>query len=126
MRGTVRTGRLLEASQIKAWLAPTGHEVDTECEADIRFLLGADGDTLPLQSRCAMPFVLAVLRDIYPDDADVLHWLTRARPETSGMSALDLLTTGLVSDVEHMLVRAWNQPRKLHGRLTYVRKLRIT
>ena len=54
-------------------------------------------------------FVLAVLRDAFPDDASVRSWLRAPRPEWAGRCALDLLRTDQVQAVEAMAVRAWQE-----------------
>lgn len=53
-------------------------------------------------------FVLAVLRDIYEDDAEVKRWLNTPHSELGGRSAVDLLSTGRAGEVESMLVDHWN------------------
>ena len=53
-------------------------------------------------------FVLAVLRDIYEDEEDVLHWLNAPNVDLGGRSAVDLLSAGRISEVETALVDQWN------------------
>lgn len=53
-------------------------------------------------------FVLAVLRDIYADEADVKRWLNTPHNELGGRSAVDLLSSGRVAEVESILVEWWN------------------
>ena len=53
-------------------------------------------------------FVLAVLRDIYTDESDVKRWLNTPHNELGGRSAVDLLSAGLVENVESVLVEHWN------------------
>lgn len=53
-------------------------------------------------------FVLAVLRDIYADEADVKRWLNTPHNELSGRSAVDLLSAGRIGEVESILVEHWN------------------
>jgi hypothetical protein len=53
-------------------------------------------------------FVLAVLRDIYPNEADVRRWLNTPHNELGGTTAVDLLSTGRVREVESILVEHWN------------------
>lgn len=53
-------------------------------------------------------FVLAVLRDIYDQEEDVLRWLNTPLSELGGRSAVDLLSAGRISDVESALVDQWN------------------
>lgn len=53
-------------------------------------------------------FVLAVLRDMYPDETDVMRWLNTPQDGFGGQSAIDLLSAGRVADVESILVQHWN------------------
>ena len=53
-------------------------------------------------------FVLAVLRDIYADEADVKRWLNTPHNELGGRAAVDLLSAGQIREVESILVEHWN------------------
>jgi hypothetical protein len=53
-------------------------------------------------------FILAVLRDIYADEAEVKRWLNTPHNELGGRAAIDLLSAGKVGDVESILVDHWN------------------
>ena len=53
-------------------------------------------------------FVLAVLRDIYDHEEDVMRWLNTPLIELGGRTAVDLLSAGRISDVESALVDHWN------------------
>jgi hypothetical protein len=53
-------------------------------------------------------FVLAVLRDIYEQEEDVLRWLNTPLIELGGRTAVDLLSAGRVDEVESALVEHWN------------------
>ena len=53
-------------------------------------------------------FVLAVLRDLYEHETDVKRWLNTPQLEFGGRSAVDLLSTGHVTEVEALLVDRWN------------------
>ena len=53
-------------------------------------------------------FVLAVLRDIYEQEEDVMRWLNTPHIELGGRSAVDLLSAGRITDVESVLVYQWN------------------
>lgn len=53
-------------------------------------------------------FVLAVLRDIYDQEADVKRWLNTPHEELGGQSAVDLLSAGRGDEVEAILVEWWN------------------
>lgn len=53
-------------------------------------------------------FVLAVLRDIYDDEADVKRWLNTPHTQLGGVSAVDLMSSGRVNEVESALIAYWN------------------
>lgn len=53
-------------------------------------------------------FVLAVLRDLFENDADIRLWLNTPRPAFGGRCAADLLSMGRGSDVESLLIEQWN------------------
>jgi antitoxin Xre/MbcA/ParS-like protein len=53
-------------------------------------------------------FVLAVLRDIYDQEEDVLRWLNTPLIELGGQTAVDLLSAGRIDEVESALVEHWN------------------
>ena len=53
-------------------------------------------------------FVLAVLRDMYADEADVKRWLNAPHDELGGRAAVDLLSVGRIAEVESFLVEHWN------------------
>jgi len=55
-------------------------------------------------------FAMALLRDLYTDDADVRAWLGRGRSEFQGLTAAQLLRAGRADEVEALLVRQWNAP----------------
>ena len=82
MRATIEGQRRLGRRQLEVWLA------------------GGVRDS--------RRFVLAVLRDMYPDDHDVSEWLNAARPELNGACANDLLSTPRTREVETLAVRDWN------------------
>jgi len=73
-----------------------------------RWLVGSRDPSLSegAQSR---RFVLAVLRDLFPNDIDVQLWLTTPRPELRGAAARELLTSHRIGEVETLVVRLWNQ-----------------
>lgn len=53
-------------------------------------------------------FVLAVLRDIYSNDAEVRLWLHTPRPQLGGQSPSEYLSMGRSAEVEEILVEEWN------------------
>jgi hypothetical protein len=56
-------------------------------------------------------FALAVLRDVFPTDADVRAWLSAPMSALSGRSPADLLSSGRVHELADLAVREWNKPR---------------
>ena len=83
-------GRSLNRAQLEAWL------------------VGPRSDAISEGAR-ARRFVLAVLRDLFPNDIDVQVWLTTPRPELRGAAARDLMTSARIREVEALVVRVWNQ-----------------
>ena len=53
-------------------------------------------------------FVLAVLRDLYEHETDVVRWLNTPQSKFGGRSAVDLLSAGDQAEVESILVEQWN------------------
>ena len=53
-------------------------------------------------------FVLAVLRDIYANETEVKRWLNTPHNQLGGSTAVDLLSTGRLREVESILVEHWN------------------
>ena len=86
MRRLSSRSGLIGREELRAWLAPDSGEGST--------------------------FVVALLRDLYPKDADVGVWLSTRRPEFQGLSAADLLRTARADEVETLLVRVWNHATK--------------
>lgn len=72
------------------------------------WLVGARVDALSANAR-SRRFILAVLRDLFPNDFDVQLWLTTPRAELRGATARDLLTSPRIGEVEGLVVRLWNR-----------------
>ena len=72
------------------------------------WLLGAAPPPLSDQAR-SRRFILAVLRDLYPNDFDVQAWLTAPREELGGVSCRDLMTSSRIAEVEALVLRRWNE-----------------
>lgn len=90
-RGGVKgAGRSVTKAELEAWL------------------VGARDPSLS-ESAQSRRFVLAVLRDLFPNDIDVQIWLTTPRAELRGASARELLTSDRIGDVESLVVRLWNR-----------------
>ena len=71
-------------------------------------ILGADTGLITEQMARSIGFVLAVLRDIYADDAGVWRWLWRPRSDLGYARAADLLRIGDGTRVEALVTYQWN------------------
>jgi hypothetical protein len=98
MLGLSELEQRVTKEQLQSWLAPT-----------------ADSS-----------FAVAVLEDLFIDDADVRAWLNRGRIEFRGQSAAALLRAGRADEVDALLVRQWNAANQLVTRRpSHVRRSRI-
>jgi hypothetical protein len=61
-------------------------------------------------------FALAVLRDVFPTDLDVRHWLTAPSYELDGAAPVELLAWGRVDELVELAVSEWNRPRGMAPR----------
>jgi antitoxin Xre/MbcA/ParS-like protein len=59
----------------------------------------------------ALRFTLAVLRDVFGNDADVRAWLAAPALALDGSSPADLVSTGRIQELADLAVREWNRPR---------------
>lgn len=93
----------MTVSELSAWLVPTDgyHLADSD-----RALLGSIALAEGLESRLA--FVLALLRDLYATDDELLEWLTEAHSDCDGEKAARVLERGELGRIEAMLVGLWN------------------
>jgi hypothetical protein len=89
-KARLEAGRSVTKAQLEAWLVGPRVEALTESARSRRF-------------------VLAVLRDFFPNDFDVQLWLTTPRAELRGATARELLTSHRIGEVEALVVRLWNQ-----------------
>ncbi len=103
--------------ELERWLC--GPDAPLLSPGEIADLLGlplaaiADTTLVRVADRLrALRFILAVLRDVFPDDEDVRSWLRMPRAELGGRSGLELLLVGCLRAVEDLAVRAWHQPRR--------------
>jgi len=60
-------------------------------------------------------FALAVLRDVFPSDADVRAWLTTPSPEIGDAMPADLLGADRIPELVDLAVAEWNKPRGLRS-----------
>jgi hypothetical protein len=91
--------------ELEMWLC--GSDDDGPTVADIA-ILGADPAALSARAIRSIRFVLAVLRDIYADDAAVWRWLRRPRPDLGYARAADLLIAGDAARIEALVTYQWN------------------
>jgi hypothetical protein len=91
--------------ELEMWLCGDGDDGPTAIDVAI---LGADPGALSARAIRSIAFVLAVLRDMYPDDAAVWRWLWRPRPDLGYARAADLLLAGDGARVETLVTFQWN------------------
>jgi len=103
----------MDKRELQSWLC--GPDARVPSPAEIARLLGvrletiADTTLLRTSTRLrALWFTIAVLRDVFVDDADVHLWLHRRRAELGDRSALDLLVAGRTDEVEALVMREWH------------------
>lgn len=96
--------------ELEEWLRGSDDRGTTA--ADIA-LLGADTGSITEAVARSIGFVLAVLRDIYADDAAVWRWLRRPRSDLGYARAVDLLLAGDASRIEALVTYQWNAAQ--HG-----------
>jgi hypothetical protein len=95
----------MRQQELEMWLC--GSDEDGPTATDVA-ILGADPASLSAAAVRSIGFVLAVLRDIYADDAAVWRWLRRRRPDLAYASAADLLLAGNAARVEALVTYQWN------------------
>jgi hypothetical protein len=91
--------------ELEKWLRGSDDRGSTA--ADIA-ILGADTGSVTEPIARSVGFVLAVLRDIYADDAAVWRWLWRPRSELGYARAADLLLAGDGARIEALVTYQWN------------------
>jgi hypothetical protein len=96
--------------ELEEWLR--GGEDRGTTAADVA-LLGADTGSINEAVARSIGFVLAVLRDIYADDAAVWRWLWRPRSDLGYARAADLLLAGDAARIEALVTYQWNAAQ--HG-----------
>lgn len=105
----------LGREELRAWLTRAGEQ--SVSDSELLHLLNAHADAIPSASRNAMAFAVAMLRDVYANDADARYWLSRYRREFGGLTAADLLRCGRAQEVESLLVRLWNHRTPVQPKL---------
>ena len=99
--------------ELEAWLCGTDPRGPTSAELII--LTGSDSRSLAAPLLRSIRFVLAVLRDVYADDAAVWRWLLLPRLELSGARAADLMCDGRAAEIEARAVSEWNASRSVRA-----------
>jgi hypothetical protein len=95
----------MRQNELEMWLC--GGDEDGPTAADVA-ILGAEPASLSERAIRSIAFVLAVLRDIYADDAAVWRWLRRPRPDLGYARAGDLLLAGDGAKIEALVTYQWN------------------
>ena len=101
--------------ELETWLCCDGTRVPTF--AEVAAILGVPrhrvvGRSLPPHALglADLRFTIAVLRDVFADDAHVRHWLREQRRELGGRSCLELLRAGQTRAVEELAMLEWHAP----------------
>ena len=99
--------------ELETWLCRDGTRVPTL--AEVAAVLGVVPDRMRGVARprraiglASLRFTIAVLRDVYADDAGVRRWLRASRAELGGRSCLELARAGRTRAVEELAVREWH------------------
>jgi hypothetical protein len=91
--------------ELEMWLRGSDDRGSTA--ADLA-TLGADTGAVTESIARSIGFVLAVLRDMFADEAAVWRWLWRPRPELGFARAADLLLAGDATRIEALVTYQWN------------------
>lgn len=94
----------MRQQELEEWLRGDDHGATA---ADIANL-GADTGSVTEAVARSIGYVLAVLRDIYADDAAVWRWIWRPRSEFGYARAADLLLAGDGARIEALATYQWN------------------
>ena len=104
----------MKKRELEHWLCGPDERVPAPTE--IADLLGvalatiADTTLLRTAERLhAVRFIVAVLRDVFPNDSDVRSWLHVRRAQLNGRRALDLILAGRMALVEELAVHEWHR-----------------
>ena len=95
----------MRQDELEDWLR--GAEDRGAAAADLA-ILGADTASVTEKVARSIGFVIAVLRDIYADDAAVWRWLWRPRWELGYARAADALLSGDGARIEALVTYQWN------------------
>jgi hypothetical protein len=108
---------MMTREELEQWLGEAGEEsvgigeiaevLHMVVDASRRALAIADAGELR-----EMRFALAVLRDVFPDDADVRSWLRAPSLDMDGIAPAELVAAGRIRDFADLAVAEWNGPRR--------------
>jgi len=96
----------MRREELETWLCDGAEREPTPTEMAI--LLGTESDFAAPSVRRSIRFVLAVLRDIYADEAAVWRWLYRPRSDLADGRAVDLIRADRSAHIESLVVSEWN------------------
>jgi hypothetical protein len=96
----------MRREELESWLCDGVEREPTPTEMAI--LLGTESDFAAPTTRRTIRFVLAVLRDIYAEEAAVWRWLYRPRSDLADLRAIDLLRGNRTAQLESLVVSEWN------------------
>ena len=108
---------MMTRAELEQWLlgaldqesVPLGDVADVVhvmVEASRRALAIADGSEMR-----QLRFTLAVLRDVFPCDADIRRWLRTPSWHGERLTPADLVSLGRIGDLVDLAVAEWNRPR---------------
>ena len=97
--------------ELEAWLC--GDDASPPTAAEVAALIGVPLGVPLGAGRAGLRFTLALLRDVFPEDAVVRRWLRTPRAELGGRSGIDLLRAGATDPVEELALREWHHPGTL-------------
>lgn len=95
----------MQQDELEVWLR--GFDDRGSSAGDLA-MLGADSGAVTESIARSVGFVLAVLRDMFSDEAAVWRWLWRPRSELGFGRAADLLLAGDAGRIEALVTYQWN------------------
>lgn len=105
MAATNHGSAQLGKPELERWLCDD-HSRPTA--SDVATLLGQDDELRPSQEQ-SLRFVLAVLRDIYQDDATVWRWLSEPQGDLGDAPPAELIRADRAAPLESLVVAKWNE-----------------
>jgi hypothetical protein len=104
----------MQRQELEVWLgAADGRLLSV---AQIAQIAGLSADDVARAERLSTPecrrtfsMTLAILRDVYVDDADIRRWLRAGRRELEGRAPLSVLLTACASEVVDLAAQDWSR-----------------